>query len=51
VKVQSGVYTEAITMKDYVDIQGAGRTNTIIAGTTGTVLTFSATHCTVMDIG
>lgn len=51
VKVQSGVYTEAVTMKDYVDIQGAGRTNTIISGTSGTVLTFSGIHCTVMDIG
>ncbi len=51
IKIQSGIYTESITMKDYVDIQGAGRTNTIIFGTSGTVLTFSGIHCTVMDIG
>jgi len=38
-------------MKDYVDILGAGRTNSIISGTSGTILTFSAVHCTVMDMG
>jgi hypothetical protein len=51
VRVMSGVYTEAVTCKDYVDILGAGRTNTIIAGTSGTVLTFSANKCTVSEVG
>jgi hypothetical protein len=51
VKVQSGVYTEAVTLKDYVDLIGAGRTNTIIVGTSGTVLTFPANKCTVSEIG
>jgi hypothetical protein len=51
VKVYSGVYTEAVTCKDYVDIIGEGRTNTIIAGTSGTVLTFPATKCTVSEVG
>jgi len=51
VKVQSGVYTETITLKDYVDIQGAGRNNTIIAGTSGTLLTYPATKCMVSGVG
>jgi hypothetical protein len=51
VRVMSGVYTEAVTCKDYVDILGAGRTNTIIAGTSGTVLTFPANKCTVSEVG
>lgn len=51
VKVYSGVYTEAVTCKDYVDIIGEGRTNTIIVGTSGTVLTFPANKCTVSEIG
>jgi hypothetical protein len=51
IKVQSGVYTEQITMKDYVDIQGSGRTNCIINSTSGTALTFPATKATVMDAG
>jgi hypothetical protein len=49
--VHSGIYTEAVTCKDYVDIIGDGRTNTIISGTSGTVLTFPATKCTVSEIG
>jgi hypothetical protein len=51
VRVMSGVYTEAVTLKDYVDVIGAGRTNTIIAGTSGTVLTFPANKCTVSEVG
>jgi hypothetical protein len=49
--VHSGTYSESITCKDYVDIIGDGRTNTIISGTSGTVLTFPATKCTVSEIG
>jgi hypothetical protein len=51
VRVMSGVYSEAVTCKDYVDILGAGRTNTIISGTSGTVLTFPANKCTVSEVG
>jgi len=51
VKVQSGVYAENVVMKDYVDLQGSGRTNAIISATTGTALTFPATKGSVMDMG
>jgi hypothetical protein len=51
VRVFSGVYVESITCKDYVDILGSGRTNTIISGTSGTVLTFPANKCTVSELG
>ena len=51
IKVQSGVYVENITMKNYVDILGAGRTNSIIYGTSGTVLYFPTVHATVLDMG
>ncbi|MHC4499406.1 MAG: beta strand repeat-containing protein, partial [Planctomycetota bacterium] len=43
---------DATTTKRYVvDILGAGRTNTIISGTSGTVLTFPANKCTVSEVG
>lgn len=51
VKVQSGVYEERITCKDYVDVIGAGRTNTIILATSGTALAFPSTKCTISEIG
>jgi len=51
VKVQSGDYAEAITLANRVDILGSGRTNSRITGTTGTVLTFPDTLCTVLDMG
>jgi hypothetical protein len=51
VYVQPGNYAEAITMKDYVDIIGTGRTNSRITGTTGTVLTFPANKGTILDMG
>lgn len=51
VKVQSGIYVENIVMKDYVDVIGAGRTNTIISCTVGTCLTFPATKGTVSEVG
>jgi len=51
VVVHPGVYTEAVTLKDYVDLVGTGRTNSIIAGTSGTVLTFPANKCTVSEMG
>jgi hypothetical protein len=49
--VYPGDYIEHITMKDYVDIVGTGRTNSRIVGTSGTVLTFPATKGTVIDMG
>ncbi|MHC4193376.1 MAG: hypothetical protein ACYSP9_04275 [Planctomycetota bacterium] len=51
VLVYPGNYAEAVTMTDYVDIIGTGRTNSRITGTTGTVLTFPATKGTVIDMG
>lgn len=51
IKVQSGDYAENVTMADYVDILGSGRTNSRITGTSGTVLTFPATKGTVLDMG
>lgn len=51
VVVHPGNYAEAVTMKDYVDIIGTGRTNSRITGTTGTVLTFPANKGTVIDMG
>jgi len=49
--VYPGDYAEAVTMEDYVDIIGTGRTNSRITGTTGTVLTFPATKATIQDMG
>jgi len=51
VKVMPGDYAEAVTMENYVDIIGSGRTNSRITGTSGTVLTFPSTKATVMDMG
>jgi hypothetical protein len=51
IHVHSGNYAETVTMKDYVDIIGSGRTNSRITGTTGTVLTFPATKGTIIDMG
>ncbi|MHC4709559.1 MAG: autotransporter outer membrane beta-barrel domain-containing protein [Planctomycetota bacterium] len=51
VKVYPGNYAEAVTMQDYVDIIGTGRTNSRITGTSGTVLTFPATKGTILDMG
>jgi hypothetical protein len=51
VSVAPGDYAEAITMKDYVDIIGSGRTNSRITGVSGTVLTFPATKGTIIDMG
>ena len=51
VRVYPGNYAEAVTMKDYVDIIGTGRTNSRITGTTGTILTFPATKATIRDMG
>ena len=49
--VYPGDYAESVTMKDYVDIIGSGRTNSRITATSGTALTFPATKGTVLDIG
>lgn len=49
--IAPGDYTETVTYKDYVDIIGSGRTNTRIIGTSGTVITFPSTKCTMQDIG
>ncbi|MBN1644925.1 hypothetical protein JW851_02715 [Candidatus Woesearchaeota archaeon] len=51
INVMPGDYVEAITMKDYADIVGSGRTNSRIVGTSGTVLTYPATKGTVSDMG
>jgi hypothetical protein len=51
VVVHPGDYAEAVTMKNYVDIIGTGRTNSRITGTSGTVLTYPATKATVSDMG
>ncbi len=51
VKVAPGIYIENVTGADWVDIQGSGRTNTIINCVSGTAFTFPATKCTIMDIG
>jgi hypothetical protein len=51
VVVHPGEYTESVTLKDYVDLVGTGRTNSIIKGTSGTVLTFPANKCTVSEMG
>ena len=51
VLVYPGNYAEAVTMEDYVDIIGTGRTNSRITGTTGTVLTYPANKGTVIDMG
>lgn len=51
IRVMSGVYTEAVTCKNYVDIIGSGRTNSIISGINGTVLTFPSVKCTISEIG
>jgi len=51
IKVKSGVYTENVICKDYVDVIGSGRTNTIINGTSGTVLTFPANKSTISELG
>jgi hypothetical protein len=51
VKVYSGDYAESVTLKDYVDVIGEGRSNTLISATTGTALTFPANKCTVSEIG
>lgn len=49
--VKPGDYSENVTLKDYVDLVGRGRTNTRITGTSGTVLTFPANKATVSDMG
>ena len=49
--VYPGIYTENITMKDYVDIVGFGRTNSIILVTSGTAIIYPANKGTVVDIG
>jgi len=51
VYVYPGDYAEAVTMGDYIDIVGTGRTNSRITGTTGTILTFPATKATIQDMG
>ena len=51
VLVMPGDYAETVTMKDYVDIIGTGRTNSRITGTSGTVLTFPANKATISDMG
>ena len=51
VVVHPGNYTESVTLKDYVDLIGTGRTNSRIVGTSGTVLTFPTTKATVQDMG
>jgi hypothetical protein len=51
IKVEPGDYAEVVTMKNYVDIIGSGRTNSRITGTSGTILTFPATKATIQDMG
>ena len=51
VTVLPGDYAEAVTMKDYVDIIGCGRTNSRITGTSGTLLTFPTNKATIQDMG
>ena len=51
IKVYPGNYAESVTMKNYVDIIGTGRTNSRITGTSGTVLTFPSIKATILDMG
>lgn len=51
--VHPGDYTEDVVLKDYVDLQGSGRTTTRLlhSAATGTALTFPAAKATVADFG
>lgn len=51
VLVYPGVYSENLTLKNYVDIKGAGaRSDAIISVTSGTAFTFPSTVSTVQNV-